>query len=166
MQNQFTIRAMPAMGFSHRWCAHRPWGKAAITVSVVEVDVPRFVDASGETLPRYATGRNEDGKVIYAYGDNITVDDLEELRRDPYISVSITGAADGDPLELNSAKAELLRMQRENEQLRKELQAEVEQAKAYRAGAQKAIDEAGAKAAQSDQQLATAQAQLTAKAKK
>ena len=166
MQNpQFVIRAMPAMGFSHRWCAQRPWGKEHVTVSIVDESKPPAIGPNGDPLPRYATV-DAQKNVRYEYGNEITSADLEELRADPHISVSIAGSADGDPLELNTAKASMLEASRKFEQARKEHQAEVEELKAFRAGAIKQAEEAGLRAAKLEQELASAQAQLAERGKK
>jgi hypothetical protein len=150
---QYAIRAMPAMGFSHRWCAQRPWGKETMVVTVTD-------------SPKPATVEERDGRKHYAYHDEISAADLEELRRDPHISVSIVGSGDGDPLALNAAKARIIELEAKIADARLEHQAETEELKAFRMGALKQVEEMGAKVALLEQQLASANANLAERKRK
>lgn len=149
MQSQrFTVRAMPAMGFSHRWCAQRPWGKEPIDVVVV--------DAPAKPIER----TDDEGKKRYSYGPEISAAELEELRHDPHIALSIAGSGESDPLELNAAQAKIFELEKKVVEARREAQGEVEALKASYQTSQKQYEEATAKVHLLEQQLAGFQAQL------
>jgi hypothetical protein len=115
------IRAMPAQGHSRRWCAQRPWSKALTEVKVVEMPNPK------------ATAPME-----------ISVKDLIELQADPHIAVQLAGTSGS--LELNTAKAQLLELEKQLVDVRREAQGEVEDLKAKISQDERRSTELGAKA--------------------
>jgi hypothetical protein len=140
----YSVRAMPAQGHDRRWCARRPFTRDAIEVRVVDEPKPHIT---------------KDGKVV-AYSYELTPSELEELRNDPHIALSLMGSGDADPLELNAAKARIHELEAKVVEARKEAQGEVEDLKAARLMTLKQLEEASGKVMQLEQQLASAQARL------
>ncbi len=157
---QFSVRAMPAPGHDRRWCAQRPFTRETVTVTVKDNPKPHVREIDK------ATGKpSETGKIL-AYSYEITPAELEELRADPHIAVSVLGSGDADPLELNAAKAKIIELEAKLEKARKDHQAEIEELKAFRVGSMQQAEEAGKRASHLEQQLAAANVQLVEKGKK
>lgn len=141
---KFSVRAMPAQGHDRRWCARRPFTREATEVVVVDEPKPNIM---------------KDGKIV-AFSYEVSPAELEELRNDPHIALSIVGSGDADPLELNAAKAKIHELEQKIVEARRDAQGEIEDLKAARATTQKQFEEATAKVFHLEQQLAQAQAQL------
>jgi hypothetical protein len=146
----FSVRAMPAQGHERRWCARRPFTRAAIEVRVVDDPTPNVM---------------KDGKIV-AFSYELTPKEMEELQADPHIAVSILGSPDADPLELNSLKAKIQELESEVAKARIAHQGEVEDLKAARTASAKLAEDMGAKVVQLEQQLAHISAQLAERGKK
>lgn len=158
MQSRYEVRAIPAMGSNHRWCAQRPWGKEVRAVSVVDVEGEREKDADGQPLPRYA--KLHDKRVVYEFGDEITINDLAELKADPHISVSHVDGNSVSADEVNDAKIRAQRLEQELADARREFQGLQEEMKAREIAVQEHDVGAATKIAQLQQQLASSNAQL------
>lgn len=146
----FSVRAMPAQGHERRWCARRPFTREAIQVRVVDEPAPNVM---------------KDGKIV-AFSYEMTAKDLEELREDPHIALSILGSPDADPLEINALKAKIQDLEGEVAKARTAHQGELEDLKAARAASAKLAEEMGSRVVALEQQLASSNAQLADRKRK
>lgn len=146
----YVVRAMPALGHERRWCAQRPFTKEPREVTVVDA-------------PKEHTMK--DGK-IEAYSYEVTPSELEEMRRDRYLAISIKGSPDADPLELNALKSMVQELEKKLVQAKKDHQDTTEELKAFRSGMDKQSQEQGALIAKLQQDLVTAHAHLSERGKK
>ncbi len=143
--NEFTVRAMPAQGLDRRFRAGRPWGKNPVNIKVVDNPTPTRIE------------KDRDGREMRTYSDEISPKDLEALRADPHFAVVPVGANDGAALEVNAAKAEVIKLAGELEAARRELQGVVEDHKMFQSASLKDAEEKGALIAKLQNDLAAAQ---------
>lgn len=151
---QFSVRAMPPTGYERRFRAGRAWGKEATIVTVVDKPAPA----------RFDTDR--DGKRFVTHSNEVSPEQLQALMADSHFAVSPVGSPDASATELNAAKARVLELHKEIEQLKLEFQGAIEEHKAFRAGAMKDAEEQAGKIVQLQSQLKDAQSMLTPKGKK
>lgn len=147
MDTIYVVRAMPAQGHERRWCVQRPFTKSPQDVVVVDEPKPhkRLVVDGRET------------QKIAEYSYEVTPLELEELKRDPHLAVSLKGSGDGDPDQINTAKARVQVLEQQLLEKSRELQQAVEDAKQTRIGAERMAADLGARVAQLQQQLDNAQ---------
>lgn len=135
-QQQFSVRAIPPPGLDRRFRAGRSWGKDAEIVSVV--DVPK---EANELSPVQ----------------------LEAIKADRYFSVIPLGAVDADAHAMNAAKAKIVALETDLAAARSEIAGLVEENKALRLDAMKGAEEAGAKIARLEVEVADARGALASK---
>jgi hypothetical protein len=145
----YSVRAMPPRGFDRRWCAGRPWTSKEVIVKVVD------------TVPPFDPQNPYSAKAIEASEIEISPLDLETLKKDRHIAVAIAGAPATDQLEMNAAKAHALELEEETKRVRAEHGDLVEELKRFKAVSQKEFESLGAKLAATENDLASARAQLS-----
>lgn len=149
---QFTVRAIPAPGHTHRRRAGRAWGKDKAIVTVVDAPRP----------PR--NEKDRDGKTVVIYSDEISPDELAMLQADPHLAVvphRVSGAEASDALEIAELKIKLSKLEGELAAKHKDLQDAAELLKIERAGSRQGAEEAGGRIVQLEGELQTMRGQLS-----
>jgi hypothetical protein len=151
---QFSVRAIPPMGFDSRHRAGRKWGKDAIIVKVVDVPTPPRVD------------KDRDGKDIVVHSNEISPADLEVLKADRFFAVVPVGANGPASSKENELKVALAKAEDDLAEARKEIAGLREEIAQYRTVAQGELEKAGAKVAAAEAEAANAKAQLSTASKR
>jgi hypothetical protein len=177
------VRAIPVQGHKRRWCGLEQWTPDPKRRPQQEMDQ----HPDGTITPRFANGKPVWAKHALPWPDTeikvrivddpapfdpeanggapveISPSTLAMLEQDPRIAVKVIGGEGGDPAEVVRAKAAASEAEKTVEQLKRELAEERERMKRYQAETSKQAQEAGAKLAAAQAELASFHAQATRK---
>jgi hypothetical protein len=145
---QISVRAMPAPGHNFRRRAGRAWTKDPILLNVV--DQPK--------APRVTL--DQEGRSVVTYSNEISPIDVEALKADRFISVTVVGGEQGELSEMNALKARLVDLDEQIKNAHLNHQADIEELKALRVSSMKQAEESGAKIVQLEGELRQAQSAI------